>query len=115
MRAFYQRIRARRGHQIAIVAAARKLATLFWCLLTREQDYAYARPALTALKLRRLEITAGAPRWKERPGTWVNNQALADAERRVAEQAEIAYQQLVRDQQAAGRRRAKGPLPATRS
>ena len=34
MRAFYQRVRARRGHQIAIVAAARKLATLFWCLLT---------------------------------------------------------------------------------
>ena len=37
MRAFYQRVRARRGHQIAIVATARKLASLFWCLLTREQ------------------------------------------------------------------------------
>ena len=42
LRAFYQRIRARRGHQVAIVASARKLACLFWCLLTREQDYAYA-------------------------------------------------------------------------
>ena len=48
MRAFYQRVRARRGHQIAIVATARKLAGLFWCLLTREQDYAYGRPSLTA-------------------------------------------------------------------
>ena len=32
--AFYQWIRARRGHEIALVAAARKLAVLFWCLLT---------------------------------------------------------------------------------
>ena len=35
LRAFYQRVRARRGHQIAIVAAARKLACLFWVLLWR--------------------------------------------------------------------------------
>jgi transposase len=41
-RAFCQRVRARRGHQVAIVASARKLASLFWCLLTREQDYALA-------------------------------------------------------------------------
>jgi transposase len=41
LRAFYQRVRARRGHQVAIVAGARKLACLFWCLLTREEDYAY--------------------------------------------------------------------------
>jgi transposase len=33
IRAFYQRVRARRGHQVAVVAAARKLARLFWCLL----------------------------------------------------------------------------------
>ncbi len=45
MHAFYQRIRARRGHQVAVVAAARKLACLFWCLLTREEDYAYAHPS----------------------------------------------------------------------
>ena len=47
MRAFYERVRARRGSQIAIVAVARKLAVLFWHLLTREQDYAFARPSLT--------------------------------------------------------------------
>jgi transposase len=44
---FYQRIRARRGHSIAIVASARKLACLFWCLLTRGEDYAFAQPSLT--------------------------------------------------------------------
>jgi transposase len=35
MRAFYERVRARRGAQVAAVATARKLANLFWCLLTR--------------------------------------------------------------------------------
>ena len=32
--AFYARIKAKRGHSITIVASARKLACLFWCLLT---------------------------------------------------------------------------------
>ena len=31
LRAFYERIKGRRGHGKAIVAAARKLAVLFWC------------------------------------------------------------------------------------
>jgi transposase len=60
--AFYARVKARRGHSIAIVAAARKLAYLFWCLLTRGEDYAFAQPSLTTKKMRRLELTAGAPR-----------------------------------------------------
>jgi transposase len=69
--AFYQRVRARRGHQVAVVAAARKLACLFWCLLTREQDYAYQQPSLTQKKLRLLEIRAGAPTLKgTNTGTW---------------------------------------------
>ena len=66
LRAFYGRVRARRGHQVAIVAAARKLACLFWCLLTRQEDYAYQQPSLTAKKLRLLEIRAGAPSHKGR-------------------------------------------------
>jgi transposase len=35
LHAFYERIRARRGHGKAVVASARKLTVLFWCLLTR--------------------------------------------------------------------------------
>src|SRR3954466_5658916 len=64
LHAFYQRIRARRGHQVAITAAARKLACLFWAMLWRQQDYAFGQPSMTARKLRRLELTAGAPRWQ---------------------------------------------------
>jgi transposase len=64
LRAFGQRVRARRGSKIATVAVARKLACLTWQLLTKRQDYLYERPALTFRKLRRLELAAGAPkRW----------------------------------------------------
>ena len=62
--AFYSRVKARRGHQVAAVACARKLACLFWQLLTKGEDYAFAQPSLTKKKMRRLEIAAGAPRWK---------------------------------------------------
>jgi transposase len=101
LRAFYDRVRGRRGHQIAVVAAARKLACLFWCLLTREEDYAFAQPSLTRKKLRRLELTAGAPRHQGQAGVWAANQALRQPERELARQAEIAYARSVRDWQAA--------------
>ena len=44
LRAFYLRIKGRRGHGKAIVAAARKLAVPFWCLLSRGEDYAHQQP-----------------------------------------------------------------------
>ncbi len=98
LRAFYERIRARRGHSVAIVAAARKLCCLFWCLLTREEDYAYAQPSLTKKKLRRLEITAGAPRYAAKAtGIWSANDAVRQAERELAHLAEVAYARTVRD------------------
>ena len=102
LRAFYQRLRARRGAQVAIVAVARKLACLFWCLLTREEDYAYAQPSLTRKKLRRLEITAGAPKGKGscEPGVWSVNDAMRTAERELASQGERAYARSVADWQA---------------
>jgi transposase len=74
LHAFYERTRDRRGHGKAIVATARKLAILFWCMLTRDQDYAHQQPSLTKKKLRRLEITAGAPRHAgTASGIWSTN------------------------------------------
>ena len=100
--AFYQRVRARRGHGIAVVASARKLACLFWYLLTRGEDYAHQQPSLTAKKLRLLEIRAGAPTLKgQRTGTFATRQAMRAGERKLAEQAEVSYKQMVRDWQAA--------------
>ena len=102
LHAFYERIRARRGHGIAIVAVARKLAVLFWCLLTRGEDYAHQQPSLTAKKLRLLEIRAGAPTLKGRhTGTWATRQRMRTAERELAQQAEASYKRMVSDWQAA--------------
>jgi len=101
MRAFYERTRARRGHGKAIVATARKLTVLFWCMLTRDEDYAHQRPALTKKKQRQLELTAGAPaRTKQAAGIWSTNRAILHAERALAEQAEVSYKRMVTDQKA---------------
>jgi transposase len=98
LRAYYQRIGARRGHGKAIVAAARKLAVLFWCLLTRGEDYAHQQPSLTAQKLRRLELTAGAPVRKGEPsGVWVTHEKMRHAEKQLAAQAQVSCERTVRD------------------
>ena len=96
---FYGRIKARRGHSIAIVASARKLACLFWCLLTRGEDYAFAQPSLTKKKMRRLELQAGAPRFQGGRGVWSTNDAMRQAERELALQAQRAYERTVKDWQ----------------
>jgi hypothetical protein len=98
LHAFYQRVRGRRGHSVAIVAAARKLACLFWCLLTRDEDYAYQQPSLTKKKLRRLEITAGAPKFSpEARRILSTSDAMREAELVLARRAELAYARTVRD------------------
>jgi transposase len=108
LRAFYERVRARRGHGKAVVASARKLAVLFWCLLTRGEDYAHQQPSLTAKKLRLLEITAGAPTLKgKRTGVWATRERMRKAERELAQQAEASYKRMVSDWQAAGPEKTK--------
>src|SRR5262245_51612663 len=98
LRAFFERVRARRGPQVAATATARKLAVLFWQLLTREQDYAFARPAMTRNKIRRLELLAGAPQQKGRHGiAGGKSKAVFDAERELSRHAEAAYRRLVSD------------------
>jgi transposase len=101
LHAFYDRTRARRGHGKAIVATARKLAVLFWYMLGRGEDYAHQQPSLTNKKLRRLELTAGAPKYaKTARGIWSSNLAIRHAERELAQQAETSYKRMVTDQQA---------------
>ena len=117
MHAFFERIRARRGHQAAIVAVARKLACLCWCMLSRGEDYAYAQPSLTAKKIRRAEIRAGAPKRKGvKPGTWAANAAIRQAERELALQAEVAYKRTVADwRRTQAQRKGAGATPGRAS
>lgn len=98
LRAFFLRIRARRGHQVAAVAVARKLAVLCWHLLIKEADYQWARPALVANKLRAIELKAGQPARKgSKPGPAYayNIKALRDREIDLARHAEQAYDRFV--------------------
>jgi transposase len=112
LHAFYERIRARRGHGKAVVATARKLAVLFWCLLTRSEDYAHQQPSLTAKKLRLLEIRAGAPTLKgKHTGVWATRERMRKTERELAQQAEASYKRMVSDWQAGKPQKAKPARP----
>ena len=100
LHAFAERVRTRRGANIATVAVARKLVVLFWHMLTKNEEYAFGRPSLTAEKLRRAELTAGAHSARgKRSGSRVY--AAAEQRRReqqVAIHAETAYRQFVSQQ-----------------
>jgi transposase len=97
LRAFFLRIRARRGQHVAAVATARKLAVLVWHLLQKGESYAWARPALHARKLRDLQLKSGTPaRRGERGAAHAYNiKANREQERRWVEQAEKAYDRFV--------------------
>jgi transposase len=65
-------------------------------MLTREQDYAHQQPSLTALKLRRLEVAAGAPTRKGKPsGVWATRERMRQAEKQLAQQAEASYKRSI--------------------
>ena len=62
-----------------------------------------AASPLTRKKLRRLEITAGAPKYTRRgKGIWSTNDLMRTAELELAQQAETSYKRMVQDQQAGG-------------
>jgi transposase len=96
LRAFYQRIAARRGKHIAAVATARKLARIIWHMLSKDADYIWARPALLARKLRTAELRGGLPTKHARRGAayHFNIPAKRAEERSRVEKAEAAYTDL---------------------
>lgn len=91
------------------MAVARKLAVLFWHLLTRSEDYAYGQPTLTQKKIRQMELTAGAPTRKGHRNPNPTGLGLAERrerERAISEHAELAYRHVVTDWQRTGTRTA---------
>jgi len=99
LRSFFTRIMRKRGKPIAAVATARKMAVIIWHLLTKNEDYAFARPALLEAKIRQMEIKAGLPskRGGNKPGRArdYNIKALREKERALVAQAEAAYTRFV--------------------
>jgi transposase len=97
LRGFFLRVQTKRGQHVAAVATARKLAILIWHLLTKNESYLWARPALHARKLRDLELRAGHKSARGQKGTAhaYNLKSQRDQERRWVEQAEAAYARFV--------------------
>lgn len=97
LRAFFLRIKDRKGHNVAAVATARKIAGLIWQLLTKEAPYRWARPAFVAMKMRKLELRAGAPRAHGPAGPghdyWIKE--IRHREMELVAQAEAAYARMV--------------------
>jgi len=93
LRAFFLRIKDRKGLNVAAVATARKIASLIWQLLTKEEPYRWARPAFVAMKMRKLELRAGAVRAHGPAGPgrdyWIKE--IRHREMELVAQAEAAY------------------------
>jgi transposase len=106
LRAFYERVRGRRGTHVAAVAVARKITVIVWHLLTRGEDYAWVRPALHAKKLRDLELRSGQParRGQRGAGYAYNLTQSRRQERQRGERAEAAYKRLTEGWTKRGRR-----------
>jgi transposase len=112
---FHQRVALRRGSKIATVATARKLVVIVWHLLSRGQEYAFARPALYREKLRRLALMLGAERHqgKSLTGRTHLKTDQRQAEREISAQHERAYLRMVADWQASRPSRPKVGAGAT--
>jgi transposase len=99
LRAFFIRIRDKRGKHVAAVATARKLAVIVWHMLTKDEDYTWNRPALLDWKLRKLELKAGHP--SRRGGrsfllaAAYSDKSVRDSEREAIGNAEQAYTRFV--------------------
>jgi hypothetical protein len=113
LRAFALRVAAPRGRNVATVAVARKLAVLAWHLLTRGEDYAFARPSIVARKRRRSSSPPGRRAASPgRPGTPSGQTAPSTAPSAGSpSRAEAAYRRLVADWRASGPKRGAGATP----
>ena len=71
-------------------------------MLTRGEDYAHQQPSLTAKKLRKLELKAGAPETHQgrRRDLVSQPRDACSRDAQLAEQAEVSYKRMVQDQQA---------------
>jgi transposase len=99
LRAFFIRIRDKRGKHVAAVATARKLAVIVWHILSKDEDYTWNRPALLQWKLRKLELKAGHPsrRGGRQKGSAAaySNKSVRDSERETIANAEDEYRRFV--------------------
>jgi transposase len=112
LRALFTRVSKKRGHNVAVVAVARKLAELVWHLLTKQQDYLYEKPhrsmdkrsnvrKLARRKTNRVQESSAAV-WEGRPVLYGSGLAGKQVKRQItrlaAEEAEAIYEAVVTKQ-----------------
>jgi transposase len=66
--AFFRRLRKRKTHNVAIVATARKLATIAYLMLKNDEPYRYAQPERVRAKLRHVARATEPPEPAARVG-----------------------------------------------
>jgi transposase len=116
LRIFGERVAAKRGSNVAVVAVARKLVVIAWHMLSKGEEYAFARPSLVREKIRRLELLTGTGRKRGQRGPTPTyaSRTQRNLELDLARQAERAYRRLVTDWQPAIRKGA-GAAPGRAS
>jgi transposase len=106
LRAFFLRIKARKGTNVAVVAAARKLTVIIWHMLASGEPYRWAPGRTTREKISLMHYHAtgvrrkgGVPKGTKRPATYgsgVRSRTLrAAADRERLQGAQEAYERLV--------------------
>jgi transposase len=106
LRAFYERVRGRRGTHVAAVAVARKIAVIVWHLLTRARTTRGLPRAPRKEAERDLELRSGYParRGQRGAGYAYNLIRSRREERQRGERAEAAYTRLTQGWTKRGRR-----------
>jgi transposase len=64
---FFRRLAKKKNHNIAVVATARKLVVIAWHMMTKNEPYRYALPAVTEAKIQRLRVRATGHKRKTGP------------------------------------------------
>ena len=116
LKAFYLRLKVKKGHNKAIVATARKLAVIAWHMLTTGEPYRWAPPIQTREKIRHVQLLAGAPKQRSGKRKGVPSKGgkqtyreLRRAGYDLAQLAQAQYEELVAQRQATAARPSRGP------
>jgi transposase len=89
---FFRRLKARKTHNVAVVATARKLAILAWHVLTSGEPYRYAVPSTTEAKLAKLRVTATGEKRRTGPRKGEKSQAKLPGGSRTIKPLEAVYE-----------------------
>lgn len=104
LQAFYLRLRAKKCHNKAVVAVARKMTHLLWHILTTGEPYRYAATIQTQQKIRKIEImagdvrrTGGVPKGEKARKKPDGLRARRKQEHDLARIAQAQYEELIRE------------------